>query len=82
MCVYDETRLRLITNDDSPAPVDGTMPTLLWEANTWVKDTYRIVVPPDEPLAQLALVIGMTNAYTGERINETCLPLVNVLPTA
>lgn len=72
-CQWDDT-VRLLAQADARAPVDGTYPTVFWEAGEIVKDTYRIPWPTEPlPDSGVALTIGLTD--NGERMAEYCLPL-------
>lgn len=76
LCEYDESRLRMLAQDDAPAPVRGSYPTYLWHAGHVVKDGY--VVPlrlEGADTARTAIAIGMVDGYSNQRGAEVCLPL-------
>ena len=62
----------LLGQDDSYAPVQGTMPTHIWQEGQFVRDTYFIRWQGDPP-ENSALAFGMT--LNGERTGEFCVPL-------
>jgi len=52
---------------DNP-PVDGFYPTTQWEEGEIVRDQYDLFIPPDVPLGEYRLEVGMYLAETGERL--------------
>jgi hypothetical protein len=65
-----DTVTALLAQDDSYAPVEGTMPTRLWRARQIVRDTYFIPWVGNLP-ENAALAVGMT--FNGERVGEYCI---------
>jgi hypothetical protein len=78
MCVFKDDGVRLLAQDDAPAPVRGMYPTHIWAADHIVKDTYQLsLAGSTEPREKLAVVVGMTD-IAGQRGNELCLRLPSV----
>ncbi len=49
-------------------PVDGFYSTTAWKVGEIVRDQYDLVIPPDAPLGQYQLGVGMYLVETGERL--------------
>lgn len=65
-----DTVTALLAQDDSSAPVEGAMPTHIWQAGQVVRDTYFIPWVGDTPPGA-ALVFGLTR--DGQRVGEFCV---------
>lgn len=79
LCDQSDPTQRLIAQDDAPSPVKGTYPTRLWQPQQIVKDSYFLPFDPSADVGSLALVVGMTDPNNGQRHQEACFPLSDIL---
>ncbi|MBE7470376.1 MAG: hypothetical protein HS114_14690 [Anaerolineales bacterium] len=56
-----------VAQKDQP-PLNGAYPTSLWDPGEIIADTITIPLPAELPAGQYALVIGMYNYQTGQRL--------------
>jgi len=58
---------QLWAQKDNP-PVRGSYPTTKWRVGETIVDKYDIVIPPDVPVGQYELEVGLYDATTGQRL--------------
>lgn len=58
---------RIWGQKDNP-PVDGFYPTTQWQAGEIVRDQYDLLIPPNAPVGDYKIEVGMYLAETGERL--------------
>jgi hypothetical protein len=58
---------QLWAQKDNP-PVRGSYPTTEWRVGETIVDKYDIVIPPDVPVGQYELEVGLYDATTGQRL--------------
>jgi hypothetical protein len=58
---------QLWAQKDNP-PVRGSYPTTEWKVGETIVDKYDIVIPPDAPVGQYELEVGLYDATTGQRL--------------
>ena len=57
----------ILAQEDSP-PVRGKSPTSHWQPGQVVEDHHRILMPPNFPVGEYDLIVGLYNSNTNERL--------------